>query len=346
MYYQKITLVAIILFTNLQLSAQYVRDFFYLKEDTKELPVFVRGNMDNNIILLYVSGSFGDNGIDFGRTNYPGWKHTLEEELAIAYYDKRGLNRRLSEMDTSQISWDQYSHDILQIANHLKNNYQAKIILMGHSAGGMLVFHHLAQFNQPDASPIEAAIVLNTPYTTDSSPARYSLYRPEFLKNIAQDFLDKGIESQKWQEALEWMIQTDSIHSLETSNIWNRYVDQANAPKEKRITIGMALKALFTRPYLPFKNLYTKDNDLVGDLLWEQKQELNDESFSTLLTQINHEVLVITGQYDPIAVPEELAPIEDALRNVETMVLPNCGHESYLDQPDLLNQAIVEFIRN
>ena len=249
-------------------------------------------------------------------------------------------------MDTSQISWDQYSHDILQIANHLKNNYQAKIILMGHSAGGMLVFRHLAQFNQPDASPIEAAIVLNTPYTTDSSPARYSLYRPEFLKNIAQDFLDKGIESQKWQEALEWMIQTDSIHSLETSNIWNRYVDQANAPKEKRITIGMALKALFTGPYLPFKNLYTKDNDLVGDLLWEQKQELNDESFSTLLTQINHEVLVITGQYDPIAVPEELAPIEDALRNVETMVLPNCGHESYLDQPDLLNQAIVEFIRN
>jgi pimeloyl-ACP methyl ester carboxylesterase len=300
--------------------------------------------LKNNIILLFVSGSYGDNGIDFGRSDYPGWKHTLEQEVAIAYYDKRELNKRLNKIDTSRISWDEYARDILKIAKCLKSTYQARIILMGHSAGGVLVLHHLSIFNQLDSSPIESAIVLNTPFTTDSSPARYLQYRPEFLKNIAQDYIDKENDSQKWQEALEWMIQTDSIHSIETSRIWNQYVEAAYSPQKKNVSVGMALKVIFRRPYIPFKSLYIKDNDVVGDLLWEQKQDINDESFSKQLSQINHNVLVITGQYDPIAVPEELEPISDALKREETIIIPNCGHESYLDQPKFLNDAIFEFI--
>ncbi len=343
MHYRTLISVLLILGT-LELSAQSIKDFFYLEKDSKELPLFIRGNLKNNIILLYVSGSYGDNGIDFGRSDYPGWRHTLEKEVAIAYYDKRGLNKRLNKIDTSQISWDQYAKDILSIAKYLKSHYQARIILMGHSAGGMLVYHHLSIFNRLDSSPIESAIVLNTPFTTDSSPARYLLYRPEFLKNIAQDNIEKENDSQKWQEALEWMIKTDSIHSIETSKIWNQYVEDAYSPQKKKVSLGMALKVIFGRPYMPFKSLHYKDNDLIGDLLWEQKQAINDESFLKHLSQINQTVLVITGQYDPIAVPEELEPISNALKREETIIIPNCGHESYLDQPELLNDAIFEFI--
>lgn len=338
----KIFTVISLIYINL--SAQSVKDFFYVEKETKELPVLVRGSLANNTIILYVSGSYGDNAIDFARSDYPNWKNTLEKEAAIAYYDKRGLNKKISKIDSTQISWDQNSIDILKIASYLKDRYNAKIFLMGHSAGGMLVFNHLSDFNKKSASPIEAAIVLNTPFTTDSSPERYSYYRPLFLKNIAQEFIEKGIDTLKWQQAHNWMVKTDSINTSESSKMWNEYVDSAFIPTERKITIGMGLNVIFARPYNPIKYLYNKDNDLVGDLLWKKKQEISDKNFSTKLSQIDHRVLVITGRYDAIAIPEEMVPIKKYLKDEKVIILPNSGHESYLDEPEKLNKAILDFI--
>lgn len=326
------------------LSAQSVKDFFYVEKEKKELPVLVRGSLAKKTILLYVSGSYGDNAIDFARADYPNWKNTLEKEVAIAYYDKRGLNKRVSRIDTTQINWGQNSKDILKITTFLKDKYKAKIFLMGHSAGGMLVYHYLSDFNNENTNPIEAAIVLNTPFTNDSSPERYTFYRPLFLKNITQEFIEKGIDTLKWQKAYNWMVTTDSIHSRKTSNIWNDYVDSAFEPAKRKITVGMTSKVIFAKPYNPMRYLNSKDNELVGDLLWEEKQKMNDKNLAKRLSLIKHRVLVITGRYDAIAVPEEMEPIKKHLKNERVIVLSNCGHESFLDKPEKLNKAILDFI--
>jgi pimeloyl-ACP methyl ester carboxylesterase len=336
--------ITALILLSIDLPAQTVKDFFYVDKVEKELPVMVRGSLDNNTILLYVSGSYGDNAIDFGRSDYPGWENTLEKKTAIAYYDKRGLNKRVSRIDTAQINWNQNSRDIYKIADFLKNKYVAKIFLMGHSAGGMLVYEYLSTFNEQSNSIIEGAIILNTPFTNDSSPKRYSYYRPLFLKNIAQEYMEKAIDTSKWQTAYNWMVNTESINSRERSKIWNDYVESAFEPVNRKITLAMAVKVIFTKPYSPIKYLNNKDNDLIGDLLWEQKQNISDEEFSIKLSQINHRVLVITGRYDAIAIPEEMEPIRRLLKDTKVIVFPDCGHESYLDQPERLNEAILEFI--
>jgi pimeloyl-ACP methyl ester carboxylesterase len=340
------TLIIIIVFVliSLNLSAQSIKEFFYVEKDKKELPVFVRGSLAKNTILLYVSGSYGDNAIDFARADYPSWGNTLEKEAAIAYYDKRGLNKRVNKIDTNQISWNQNSKDIFSIVTLLKDKYNAKIFLMGHSAGGMLVYHYLSMFNKVETKFIEGAIILNTPFTNDSSPERYTYYRPLFLKNVALEFMEKGIDSLKWQKAYTWVIQTDSIHSRETSRIWNNYAEGAFSPAKRKTTIGMAAKVILARPYNPIKYLNNKDNDLIGDLLWEEKQKVTDKELSIKLSQINHPVLVITGRYDAIAIPEEMELLRRFLRDEKIIVLPDCGHEPYLDQPEKLNEAILKFI--
>lgn len=325
------------------ISAQTVKDFFYAEKENKELPVYVRGNLKNNTILLYVAGSYGDNAIDFARSDYPGWKNTLEKECAIAYYDKRGLNKRLNKIDEELITWDQFGQDILSIVTTLRKRYQSDIYVMGHSAGGMLVYHYLSMFNQLESNPIEGAIILNTPFTSDSSPSRYTIYRPQYLKNVAKEYVENGIDTTYWSIAHKWMVKTDSIHSRETSVKWNEYVDNAFVPKKRKISIGMTMKVLFAKPY-GLKYLNNKDNDLVGDLLWNERQEFSDEQYATMLSKINHPVLLITGRFDSIAVPEELDLFKLAIEQAETMVIPDCGHESYLDQPDRLNKAILSFL--
>jgi len=337
---KKYLLVALVLCCYNSLIAQTVKAFFYVEKETKELPVFIRGNLDNQTIIIFVQGGPGETAIDFGRSDYPKWKNTLEKEVAIAYYDQRGLNQKRNKIDTTKINYKQYSKDLIKISEKLKEKYNAKTYFMGHSYGGGFVYHCLAEFNEPN-SPIDGGIIVNTPITTDYSPERYNYYRPLYLKNLAKEFINKGIDEKKWQEAYDWMEKTDSIYTPEDSKKWNMYVDSAFEPTKSKVSIGMVLKVLFSKPYGPIKYLNNKDNTLVSDLIWMNQKNIN---FFELLPKINHSVLVISGRLDDLAGPEEIKKAEELLKNSRITILPKTGHESFIDQPKMFNEAILNFV--
>lgn len=325
-------------------TAQKVKDYFYAERDTKELPVLVRGDLAKKTILLFVQGGPGEAAIDFGRSDYPRWKKTLEKEVAIAYYDQRGLNRKVKKIDSAKINYDQYSRDLILIAKKLKEKYNARIFLMGHSYGGGYVYHCLAQHRETDQL-IEGGIILNSPLTSDYTPIRYAYYRPLYLKNLASEFVNKGIEKEKWQEAYDWIQEIDSITTRKQVIRWNTYVNSAFEPTERKATIGMAFRVVFSRPYNnPFKYLNFKDNDVVSDLIRADQKKGID--FFSLLPKIENRVLVLSGRFDDIAIPEEMQKAHELLNNSVLKILPEAGHQSFLDQPELFNQAILEFALN
>jgi pimeloyl-ACP methyl ester carboxylesterase len=345
---KNILIILIVLTGNIQnLIAQNVKDFYYVEPETKNLPVFIRGNLDQKKILLFVQGGDADNGIDFGRSDYPGWKNTLEKRVAIAYFDQRGLNRSVKKIDTTKINASQVLKDIITIAKSLKEKYNAEIYLFGHSNGGRQVLECFANF--PDkTSFINAGIVFNTPITTDFSPERYTHYRPLYLKNLAQEFIAKGENTTYWQEAYNWILETDSISTPESSEQWNVYVDNAYPSTKRKIGLGMVLKTIFTRPYNPIKYLNNKDNQFVGDKLWFAQKALWDANQQTTLWEqlpkIEHPVLLMTGRYDAVATSEEQEKAHQLLQNSELVLIQNCTHESFLDQPEKFSNAVSNYI--
>jgi pimeloyl-ACP methyl ester carboxylesterase len=198
----------------------------------------------------------------------------------------------------------------------------------------------LSKFNKT-TNLIEGAIILNTPITTDHTPIRYTHYRPLYLKNLAQEFINKDIDKQKWQEAYDWIKELDSITTREARRKWNTYVESAFEPVERKTTVGMAFKVLFSRPYNLIKYLNYKDNDFVSNLIWTGQKNIN---FFELLPKIKQPVLLVTGRFDDIAIPEEIQKAEELLKNSVTKILPNAGHQSFIDQPELFNQVILEFV--
>jgi pimeloyl-ACP methyl ester carboxylesterase len=335
-------------FINL-MSAQNIKEFYYAEKETKNLPIFIRGNLDQNIILLYVQGGDAENGIDFGRSDYPGWQNTLEKEVAIVYFDQRGLNRNPKKIDTAMINSVQVQKDIITIARSLKQKYDAEIILFGHSNGGRWVLKTLANFPE-DTEFIKAGIALNTPITTDFSEKRYKLYRPLYLKNLAKSFIENKTNSEYWQEALDWMNETNAISTPEEYRRWNRYVDQAFEPSKRKIGLGMIMKTIFARPYNPISYLNNKDNKLVGDKLWYAEKAQWDNGEETplweVLPKINQPVLLLSGQYDAIATPEEQQDAVELISNSKLKIIPNCAHESFLDQPEQFQQEVTKFIKS
>ncbi len=346
--YSKTILLILILFTNsITIAQEKVKDFFYVEPETKNLPVFIRGNLESGKILLYVQGGGAENGIDFGRSDYPKWKNTLETKVAIAYFDQRGLNRNIKKIDTSKINSRQVLKDIITIAESLKQKYESEIHLFGHSMGGTNILKCLAIFPEETAF-IKSGIVFNTPITADFSPERYNHYRPLYLKNLAKEFIEQGKDSVYWQKAYNWMLETDSISTIEASRQWNTYVDNAFKAIKRKIGLGMVLKTVFARPYNPINYLNNKDNKFVADKLWYAEKELWDTGKQTtiweLLPNIKHSILLITGRYDAIAVPEEQKEAHNLIENSRLKVLPDCTHESYIVQPILFNQAILSFL--
>lgn len=317
------------------------KEYIKFEYDRYTFPILVRGNIESGKMLVFLQGGPGETAIDFARSDYPRWKKTLEKEVAIAYYDQRGHNQSVKKIDTTKISYDQYSLDAIAISKMLKEKYDVEIYLLGHSAGGYMVLHALQYFSN-ESGFLDGAIAINTPITSDHSPERYQYYRPLYLKILANEKIASNDNIDFWQQELDWISSIDSITTREGAIRWNRTVEQAFTPNKRRLTPGMAMKVIFSRPYNPIKYLNRKDNELIDDLLWEDRKDF--PSFENL-SSINENLLLITGRFDDVAPPEEMKQAHQLIENSQLIILPDAGHESFIDQPELFNKAIFKFIR-
>ena len=56
--------------------------------------------------------------------------------------------------------------------------------------------------------------------------------------------------------------------------------------------------------------------------------------------------LLLTGDGDLYMPPSLLRQVAKHLKGARTMVVPECGHSAYWEQPEIFNRAVLEFIRN
>ena len=337
----KTTLVSILLlFSILTVNGQKkVNKFYRLKYEGEKIPIKLRGNLSQKKILLFITGGPGEHAIDFALSDYPHWKRSLEKEVAIAYYDQRGLGRPVRKIDSTQITLAQYSRDINTMVDFLSETYQAEVYLLAHSYGGYYAYDYLKRY--PNHPKVRGAIMMNTPITHDMNPLRWKKYRPMYLKNLADGFIKQGKEVKKWKEALDWITKVGAISERDDMIGWNRWVESAFSPAERKIKFFEGVKVLFGRPYSPWKYLNFRDNDKVGGLL---RKEVYSRDFFTILPGIQKPVLLITGRYDDVAPPEEIEEASRLIEGSSYFIVPQAGHEIYLDQPALLNKAILGFL--
>ncbi len=318
--------------------------FFHLEEEGAYLPVWLRGNIASNRILLYIQGGPGLNTMDFATVDYAGWENTLERDYAVAYYDQRGTGNAQGDFELETVTLTQYLKDLRKIIAVLKDQYpNAEVYLFGHSFGGWLAYLYALEYQD---NPVVAGLVaMNAPFTTDHNEIRWT-FRHAFLNRVAKDFLERGEEVAFWQEVLDWTVQQPSIESLEQKRQWNLYVIKglADYEIEPPLRTGKLLKGVFASSINVFPTLMAQDRlDAVSDRLFEDQRgiELLDR-----LAEIELPLLLMTGSYDDIAPVEELEFAFDQLgaERKQLEVLPEAGHDAMLNQPELFRQILNAFI--
>ncbi|MFO7625055.1 MAG: alpha/beta hydrolase [Anaerolineales bacterium] len=85
----------------------------------------------------------------------------------------------------------------------------------------------------------------------------------------------------------------------------------------------------------------TSTQAIVGDL----RGMLNREDSTSLLKEIDIPVLILHGAEDQIIPKSEVDLMKNGIKNVKLQIIPAAGHLLNIEQPDLFNKAVRNFIQ-
>jgi len=255
----------------------------------------------------------------------PGFDHNyllpdldrMADAFRLIYYDQRGRGKSAWNVQPVAVSLQSDMDDLEALRAHLRLEQAA---LLGHSWGGLLALEYALR--HPER--VSHLILLNT------APVSY------------EDFqLFERQLSAREPEEVERMHALESSPAFEEGDLETRaayyrlYFQPTVRPPE-------LLDRLSSRLY----SGWTKESVLIArettGRLWEETAEAPQYNLLPQITQLRIPTLVLHGDYDfvPVACAAHIA---EAIPDARLVVLPNCGHFSYLECPDEVRKTLSEF---
>ena len=124
-------------------------DFFHLSNKGADMPVWVKGNFESDIILVTVHGGPGaSSGMEHHIAE--GFKF-LEEDYILVYWDQRYSGMTQDHYDITTQNPEQYIEDTEKLVQLIMSKYPGKsMFMLGHSWGGQLSAGYLGRDNHAD----------------------------------------------------------------------------------------------------------------------------------------------------------------------------------------------------
>jgi proline iminopeptidase len=103
----------------------------------------IRGNDQHNPIVLWLHGGPGSLSMPY----FMHYNASLEKQFTVVYWDQRGSGKSYSpRIPPASMTLDQFIADTYELTNWLKKRFQQdKVVLVGHSWGGLLGMHVVAK---------------------------------------------------------------------------------------------------------------------------------------------------------------------------------------------------------
>lgn len=308
-------------------------DYFFLRNDGADMPVWVRGNMSSNVFIIHLHGGPGGSSINDAEQQV---FRNLETEYALVYWDQRGSGCSQGKAQPESMNMDQFVEDLEKLITVINSKYQnPKIFLLGHSWGGALGTAFLIKGNNQNL--IRGWIELDGAHNFKLGLEK----SVSLVKNHAQNQISAGIDVSFWQEALAWYLDNPiMMNTVQMNKHCNTYLNNANGyiynPNNPNL-------ANFNGGSLNSPGGYSN-----GDFAQLNLEEELQKSYSDQMYKITIPTLILWGLHDGI-LPVELA--QDAYDNLGTnsldksvFIFQNSAHSPNREEPDLFNQKVKIFI--
>lgn len=322
------TLVIVLIYScNIWVNSED-SDFFYVRNDSADMPVWVNGNKESETFVLVIHGGPGGNSLSFH--DYYMF-NMMEDDFAFVYWDQRAAGSSMGNSTMEHFSIEQYIEDtdkVIDVINLKYNN--PKIFLCGSSWGGTLGTAYLLDSERQNK--VSGWIEMNGGHDLQTGM--------ELSRQFVIDYAENR-NNKDWNEVLDWYEKNRKI-TLNNIAKHASYVEEAYGYVPKNETMsGDTFRMMFFSP-----------NNILAMLTNTAYSGLNfdiwDVNFIDQMDQITIPSLVIWGEYDGI-LPVELAqqaydvlgtPEDDKYINI----LPNSGHGPVDRDLDLFHESIIEFV--
>lgn len=239
---------------------------------------------------------------------------SLAVDHELVFYDQRGGGRSRTD-DPAPITWQTHVDDLAALAAELELR---PLDLVGYSWGGLLALLYATEAARSDPSSPGL-----------ESPASLTLIDPA---PVTRDFRDR-FEAEFSRRQQSATIQRLRAELLE-SGLRDRDPEAYRQRAFELSVAGYFADPARARDLTPFR--------IIGKVQQSVWGSLGDFDLRSALRRVTVPTLVVHGREDPIPL-ESSEAVADAI-GARLVVLENCGHVPYVEQPPSLFDAMREFL--
>jgi len=328
-------LLILILSNSCKNEELFWEDSFFVSNEGASMPVYLRGNIESDVIILFLHGGPGGNASQ--ATFIPSFQE-IENSYAIAYWDQRASGLSLGNPGKSTFTVDQFVQDTYFIVEALKKRYNGKqIFILGHSWGGALGAAYLST-NDYQAN-IAGFICMDSGHNlAEGLPLSV-----DWVENYANELVNQGTNLSYWTDVAAWCA---SNPDMTIPDNYFKYVDYLNETdayrhdnQEVEIDNVTASDVLNSRLSLAI---------LIGGQYLSQNFNILDLNLSDEMANITIPTLVLWGEYDGVNTIDMAYDAYNSLgtdpSEKELLILENSAHEGYLEEPEAFKNQVLDFI--
>lgn len=337
-------------------------EMLFVRHAGADMPVWVRGAIDSNVIFLVVHGGPGGSGLDY----VEDFREHLEPTYAVAYWDQRHAGSSQGAFRKKDFSPEDalalMADDMHHVIRALKARYgeDTEVWAWGHSFGVMLGTQYLRQHGQGEL----AGWMLSN--GTHESAVEYA-GRNDYLRRFAGEMDRRGVELSEsvWSEdgeittpaeVVAWVEANDPIETWDqVSTQWrlaevvSDYVrrEYVDFDPPERVT---RRERVFTSPRAPLAELINSAR--TGQLINDSYNETSIQEFYDLspgMDEITLPTALLWGRYDHIMSPEVAHDYYDTIGTLgrdKILEFYDAGHSPEYDRHRDFCADVIAFIED
>ncbi|WP_236976611.1 alpha/beta fold hydrolase [Membranihabitans maritimus] len=332
-----ISIAVSILFSACEKERFYNGDHFFVRNAGAEMPVYVKGNIQSGIFILFLHGGPG------GNASLPSFmpvSKELEKDYAFAYWDQRGSGLSMGNPDQGTFTVEQFVDDLDLVVETIQLKYHnPRIVFYGISWGGALGSAYLSTKNYQQK--IDGFICMDSGHNLVEGLPKSVV----FVKEYAQQQIDQGINIAYWTEARDWCATVPDMTQKENYFRYDGYLTNTNAYRKdpNREVQGPQVGALGTmNSYLSLAIFFN------GQYL-RPRFNILELNLSADMARIKTPTIVIWGRHDGV---NTIEMGYDAFNSIggsdfqekELVILENSAHEGYIEEQELFVHTFRKFV--
>jgi pimeloyl-ACP methyl ester carboxylesterase len=309
-------------------------EVLFVRHAGADMPVWVRGNTDSGVFVLWLHGGPGDNALhNVGTPFFAG----LEERYAVVYWDQRASGSSQGAPAPSTLSLAQFVEDTDLVVDLVRARYAPRTLVMaGHSWGGTLGPAYLGE--PARQAKVDAWVEVDGSHDVQRG---YALSRDIMLRHAAER-LAAGEQPEVWEAARRFYEERPVLVNADLPR-HSGYVYRAGGYVYDRTGLRGDPLAELLSPMDPMSSRFTP-------ALLPRFFDLASMDMTEQLRRITLPSLVLWGRHDYILPVGLAAHAYEALGTPASakrlVVIEEAAHSPHAEQPEASLAAVADFIES